>query len=69
MLHFIYLFFQWVVMKYCDGGEFFDVLISGRVAISERSMRPLFLQLLRAVVHMHKHRVCHLDIRYLDTIF
>lgn len=40
------------------GGELFDVL-TGKGQFSEEEARPLFLQVVDALLHLKRHGVCH----------
>ncbi|CAN0209728.1 unnamed protein product [Ascophyllum nodosum] len=43
------------------GGELFDVL-TDKGKFSEKEARPLFRQVLEALLHLKRHGVCHRDV-------
>jgi len=49
----------WLVSEFADGGEFFDLVSSGRVG--DKALRYSW-ELLQAVDYLHKHYIAHRDI-------
>jgi hypothetical protein len=54
----------YVVMQYCSGGDLFS-----RVPYSEKESAQIVRKLLSAVAYMHKHNVCHRDIKFENIMF
>lgn len=54
----------YVVMQYCSGGDLYS-----RVPYSEDESADIVRKLLSAVAHMHKHNVCHRDIKFENVMF
>lgn len=51
---------HWVVMEFCGGGEFFDLITEAR--ISSAASREYFRQMVVCAIHMHDNGIAHLDI-------
>jgi len=50
----------WLVTDFAEGGDLFDLAVSGRV--QEEKLRRYTLELLQAVEYLHRHRIGHRDI-------
>mmetsp|Transcript_9720 Transcript_9720/g.18248 ORF Transcript_9720/g.18248 Transcript_9720/m.18248 type:complete len:396 (+) Transcript_9720:3-1190(+) len=51
-------------MQYCSGGDLFT-----RVPYSEKESAQIVRKLLSAIAYMHKHNVCHRDIKFENIMF
>mmetsp|Transcript_38741 Transcript_38741/g.72671 ORF Transcript_38741/g.72671 Transcript_38741/m.72671 type:complete len:536 (-) Transcript_38741:173-1780(-) len=57
-----------LVMEVCEGGELFDKIMQEK-SFTERQAAILMQQAIRAVRHMHEHRVCHRDLKPENFLF
>jgi len=51
---------HWFVMEYMRNGDLFEYLQTG--SISARTARRYVRQIAQALLHVHAHKVCHLDV-------
>uniref|UniRef100_A0A7S1RJ38 Protein kinase domain-containing protein n=1 Tax=Alexandrium catenella TaxID=2925 RepID=A0A7S1RJ38_ALECA len=52
--------FAWLVTDFAEGGDLFDLAVSGRVR--EDKLQHYMFELLQAVEYLHRHRIGHRDI-------
>lgn len=58
--------YLYIIMPFCDGGEFFDYVSDKELA--EKEARYWFKQLLDAVELLQRARICHRDIGFENTM-
>jgi len=52
--------FTWLLTEYCNGGELFDVALSGN--LTEQKIKTYSWELVQAVEYLHRHRIGHRDL-------
>jgi len=52
---------HWMVMEYMPNGDLLEHLLQS-MPLSPRSARRLVRQIAQALLHMHSHKMCHLDV-------
>lgn len=57
-----------IVMELCTGGELFDRIVEQQ-KFSEQKAAKLLVKILSAVKHLHKHGICHWDLKPENFLF
>lgn len=55
-------------MEYCEGGELFDRIML-KTNFNESEARNIFRQIMSAVNHCHKNKICHRDLKPENFLF
>lgn len=59
----------YVIMEYVCGEELFKIVNEIGEGLSERASRRIFVQLLSALEHLHKHGIYHRDIKLENVMY
>lgn len=62
------IFFSLIYYDYCKYGDFFEILYTKNIQLSEKMIRTYYRQLLEAVEYLHSNKIIHHDIK-LENIF
>lgn len=61
---------HWVmVSEYCSGGDLYNKIEGGLLQMTEGECRSILKQVISGLEHMHRHFVCHRDLKLENILF